>query len=73
MSEIETHPVQTVDHRGGRCPRVVTMAAYESLLSFVWATRSIGDWRMQGRIWHWGTDRVFVCTVISEERVGRQI
>lgn len=25
----ETHPVQTVDHKGGKCPKVVTMAAYE--------------------------------------------
>jgi len=29
MKEIETHPVQTVDHKGGRMPKVVTMAAYE--------------------------------------------
>lgn len=28
--EIETHPVQTACcHKGGRCPKVVTMAAYE--------------------------------------------
>lgn len=27
--EIKTHPVQTVDHKGGRCPQVVTMRAYE--------------------------------------------
>ncbi len=26
---LETHPVQTVDHKGGRCPTPVTMAAYE--------------------------------------------
>ncbi len=24
-----THPIQTVDHRGGRCPQVVTLRAYE--------------------------------------------
>lgn len=29
MEEVEVHPVQTVDHRGGKCPKVVTMAAYE--------------------------------------------
>lgn len=29
MSKIEIHPVQTVDHKGGKCPKVVTMAAYE--------------------------------------------
>lgn len=29
MSEILTHPVQTVDHRGGKCPQVVTLRAYE--------------------------------------------
>jgi hypothetical protein len=29
MNDIETHPVQTVDRRGGACPKVVTMAAYE--------------------------------------------
>lgn len=28
-SKIETHPVQTVDHKGGICPKVVTMRAYE--------------------------------------------
>ena len=28
-AEIETHPVQTVDHKGGQCPKVVTMRAYE--------------------------------------------
>lgn len=27
--EIAAHPVQTVDHRGGRCPQIVTMRAYE--------------------------------------------
>lgn len=26
---IETHPVQTVDHRGGKINKAVTMAAYE--------------------------------------------
>jgi hypothetical protein len=26
---IATHPVQTVDRKGGRCPQVVTLAAYE--------------------------------------------
>jgi hypothetical protein len=26
---IETHPVQTVDHKGGRCPTAVTLRAYE--------------------------------------------
>jgi hypothetical protein len=26
---ITTHPVQTVDRKGGKCPKVVTMAAYE--------------------------------------------
>ena len=26
---VETHPVQTVDYKGGRVPKVVTMAAYE--------------------------------------------
>lgn len=25
----ETHPVQTVDHKGGKCPKAVTMRAYE--------------------------------------------
>jgi hypothetical protein len=29
MAEIEVHPVQTVDRRGGKCPSVVTMRAYE--------------------------------------------
>lgn len=29
MSEPATHPVQTCDHKGGRVPVVVTMAAYE--------------------------------------------
>ena len=29
MSEILTHPVQTVDHRGGKCPQTVTLRAYE--------------------------------------------
>src|SRR5258708_18544354 len=29
MNEVETHPVQTVDHRGGKAPKVVTMRAYE--------------------------------------------
>jgi hypothetical protein len=29
MNEILTHPIQTVDHRGGRMPQVVTMRAYE--------------------------------------------
>jgi len=29
MNEILTHPVQTVDHRGGKCPQTVTMRAYE--------------------------------------------
>lgn len=29
MSEIETHPVQTRGHGAGKCPKVVTMAAYE--------------------------------------------
>ena len=28
MEKIETHPVQTPDHKG-RCPKVVTMRAYE--------------------------------------------
>jgi len=28
-TEIAVHPVQTVDHRGGKCPQVVTMRAYE--------------------------------------------
>ncbi len=27
--DIETHPIQTVDHRGGKVPKVVTMRAYE--------------------------------------------
>ena len=27
--EIKVHPVQTVDHKGGRAPQVVTMRAYE--------------------------------------------
>ncbi len=27
--EIKVHPVQTVDHKGGRVPQVVTMRAYE--------------------------------------------
>jgi len=26
---IATHPVQTVDRKGGKCPQVVTLAAYE--------------------------------------------
>lgn len=26
---VEVHPVQTVDRRGGKLPKVVTMAAYE--------------------------------------------
>lgn len=26
---IAVHPVQTVDHKGGECPQVVTMRAYE--------------------------------------------
>ena len=26
---IATHPVQTVDHKGGKCPQAVTMRAYE--------------------------------------------
>jgi len=29
MSEIETHPVQTVDHRGGKINQCVTLRAYE--------------------------------------------
>ena len=29
MNEIETHPVQTVDGKRGRCPKSVTMRAYE--------------------------------------------
>jgi hypothetical protein len=29
VDKIETHPVQTVDHRGGKAPKVVTMRAYE--------------------------------------------
>ena len=28
-TEIEVHPVQTADHKGGRAPQVVTMRAYE--------------------------------------------
>lgn len=35
MENIETHPIQTVDHRGGKCPKVVTMRAYE-VYSKVW-------------------------------------
>ena len=27
--EIPVHPVQTVDHKGGKCPQSVTMRAYE--------------------------------------------
>jgi hypothetical protein len=27
--EIKVHPVQTVDHRVGKCPQVVTLRAYE--------------------------------------------
>jgi len=27
--KIETHPVQTVDHKGGKLSKVVTMRAYE--------------------------------------------
>lgn len=27
--EVAVHPVQTVDHKGGRAPQVVTMRAYE--------------------------------------------
>ena len=26
---IEVHPIQTADHKGGKCPKVVTMRAYE--------------------------------------------
>lgn len=26
---VATHPVQTIDHKGGRAPQVVTMLAYE--------------------------------------------
>lgn len=26
---IEVHPIQTVDKKGGKCPKVVTLAAYE--------------------------------------------
>jgi hypothetical protein len=26
---IATHPIQTVDHKGGKAPQVVTMRAYE--------------------------------------------
>lgn len=29
MSEVETHPIQTSDHKGGKMPKVVTMLAYE--------------------------------------------
>ena len=29
MDNIDVHPVQTVDHKGGKAPRVVTMRAYE--------------------------------------------
>src|SRR5437879_1308172 len=29
MAEPETHPIQTVDHRGGKCPKLVTLRAYE--------------------------------------------
>lgn len=29
MNLIEVHPIQTVDRKGGKCPRAVTMAAYE--------------------------------------------
>jgi hypothetical protein len=29
MDKIETHPVQTVDHKGGKLAKVVTMRAYE--------------------------------------------
>lgn len=28
-NEVEVHPVQTADHKGGRAPQVVTMRAYE--------------------------------------------
>jgi len=29
VTEPLTHPVQTVDHKGGKLPQVVTMRAYE--------------------------------------------
>ena len=29
MAEIEVHPVQTVDYKGGKCPTAVTLRAYE--------------------------------------------
>lgn len=29
-TKVETHPVQTRGTRGGRCPKVVTMRAYEA-------------------------------------------
>ena len=29
MADIEVHPVQTVDHKGGELPKVVTLKAYE--------------------------------------------
>lgn len=29
MKPIDCHPIQTVDRRGGKLPKVVTLAAYE--------------------------------------------